>query len=87
MVSVIDMKSWETVKTIKTEGPGFFMRSHENSLYVWVDVFFGPNRDAMHVIDKQSLEIVRTLRPGRHDIPRPRAAPCERQRLSPGRSR
>jgi hypothetical protein len=26
-------------------------------------VFFGPNRDAVHVIDKQSLEIVATLRP------------------------
>ncbi len=62
-VSVIDMKSWETVKRIKTDGPGFFMRSHENSPYVWADVFFGPNKDAMHVIDKQTLEIVRTLRP------------------------
>ncbi|WP_170575205.1 nitrite reductase [Ruegeria atlantica] len=62
-VSVIDMQTWETVKRIKTEGPGFFMRSHENSPYVWADVFFGPNKDAMHVIDKQSLEIVKTLRP------------------------
>lgn len=62
-VSVIDMKSWKTVKRIETLGPGFFMRSHENSPYVWVDVFFGPNRDVMHVIDKQSLEIVKTLRP------------------------
>jgi dihydro-heme d1 dehydrogenase len=63
VISVIDMTSWETVKRIRTEGPGFFMRSHENSPYVWADVFFGPNKDAMHVIDKQSLEIVRTLRP------------------------
>ncbi len=63
MVSVIDMESWKTVKKIKTEGPGFFMRSHKNSPYVWVDVFFGPNKDKMHVIDKQTLEIVKTLRP------------------------
>ncbi len=62
-VSVIDMESWETVKRIETLGPGFFMRSHEKSPYAWVDVFFGPNRDAVHVIDKQTLEIVRTLRP------------------------
>ena len=62
-VSVIDMDTWETVKTIKTEGPGFFMRSHEQSPYAWVDVFFGPNRDKMHVIDKQTLEIVKTLQP------------------------
>ena len=39
------------------------MRSHENSQYAWVDVFFGKNRDLMHVIDKQTLEIVKTLRP------------------------
>ena len=62
-VSVIDMETWETIKQIETLGPGFFMRSHENTPYAWVDVFFGPNRDVMHVIDKRSLEIVKTLRP------------------------
>jgi DNA-binding beta-propeller fold protein YncE len=39
------------------------MRSHENTPYAWVDVFFGPDSDAVHVIDKQTLEIVKTLRP------------------------
>jgi len=62
-VSVIDMTDWSVVKTIDTLGPGFFMRSHENSPYAWVDVFFGPHRDVLHVIDKRSLEIARTLRP------------------------
>ena len=62
-LSVIDAESWEVIETIETLGPGFFLRTHENSRYVWADVFFGPNRDAMHVIDKQSLGIVETLRP------------------------
>ena len=62
-VSVIDMETWKTIKTIKTLGPGFFMRSHENTNYAWVDVFFGPHKDAMHVIDKRTLNIVKTLRP------------------------
>ncbi|MFN4312631.1 MAG: cytochrome D1 domain-containing protein, partial [Ferrovibrio sp.] len=31
--------------------------------YAWADVFFGENRDVMHVIDKRSLEIAATLRP------------------------
>ncbi|NDW47035.1 nitrite reductase [Ruegeria sp. PrR005] len=62
-LSVIDTESWTRIATIATEGPGFFLRSHENTPYFWADVFFGPNKDAMHVIDKQSLEIVRTLRP------------------------
>ena len=62
-VSVIDMDSWKTIKHIETLGPGFFMRSHEKTPYAWVDVFFGPNKDAVHVIDKRTLEIVKTLRP------------------------
>ncbi len=62
-ISVIDMESWKLIKTIKTQGPGFFVRSHEKSRYAWVDVFFGPNKDLMHVIDKQTLEIVKTLKP------------------------
>ncbi len=62
-ISIIDMQTWKTIKHIKTEGPGFFMRSHPQSKYAWTDVFFGPNKDAVHIIDKQTLEIVKTLRP------------------------
>jgi len=63
LVSVIDMATWQTIRRIPTLGPGFFMRSHENTPYAWVDVFFGPDRDAIHVIDKRTLEVVATLRP------------------------
>ncbi len=28
-----------------------------------MDVFFGPHKDAIQIIDKQTLEIVKTLRP------------------------
>ncbi|MFP7674988.1 cytochrome D1 domain-containing protein [Marivita sp. S0852] len=62
-LSVIDVETWQIVTQIDTMGPGFFLRSHENSQYLWADVFFGPNRDVMHVIDKDTLEIVKTLRP------------------------
>ncbi|HEY9080181.1 cytochrome D1 domain-containing protein [Magnetovibrio sp.] len=62
-VSVIDMQSWKTIKKIETLGPGFFMRSHDNTPYAWVDVFFGPDKDALHVIDKRTLDIVKTIRP------------------------
>lgn len=63
IVTVIDMKNWQVIKRIETLGPGFFMRSHENSRYAWVDVFFGPDKDAVHIIDKTTLEIAKTLRP------------------------
>jgi len=62
-VSVIDMNTWKTVKKIQTKGPGFFMRSHKNSPYAWVDVFFGQHKDLLHVIDKNTLEIVKTINP------------------------
>ncbi len=64
LVSVIDMKTWQTIKQIKTEGSGFFMRSHENSPYAWTDGFNSPNaRDVMHIIDKRTLEVAKILRP------------------------
>lgn len=62
-VSVIDMTTWKTIKRIETQGPGFFMRSHENTPYAWVDVFFGPHKDVLHVIDKRTLKIVKTVNP------------------------
>jgi mono/diheme cytochrome c family protein/DNA-binding beta-propeller fold protein YncE len=62
-ITVIDMENWNIIKEIKTEGPGFFMRSHTNSPYAWTDVFFGPNNDKVHVINKSTLEIVKTLAP------------------------
>ncbi len=62
-VSIIDMESWKVIKNIETKGPGFFMRSHEKTPYAWVDVFFGENKDMMHVIDKSTLEIIKTLKP------------------------
>ena len=62
-LSVIDIEDFSIVQTIETLGPGFFLRSHETTPFVWADVFFGPNRDVMHIIDKESLEIVETLRP------------------------
>jgi cytochrome c553/DNA-binding beta-propeller fold protein YncE len=62
-ISIIDVADWSVVKTIDTDGPGFFLRSHETSPYVWADVFFGKDKNAMHIIDKTSLTITKTLRP------------------------
>jgi len=62
-IQVIDMKTWATLKVIPTAGPGFFLRSHEETPFAWADVFFGQNRDIMHVIDKRTLEVVANLKP------------------------
>jgi DNA-binding beta-propeller fold protein YncE len=62
LVTVIDMKTWQTVRQIPTLGPGFFLRSHENTPYAWVDNFNSRDRNALQVIDKRSLEVVKTIR-------------------------
>jgi cytochrome c553 len=62
-ISIIDMSDWKVVKTLKTDGPGFFLRSHENTPYVWADVSGGERKDRLHIIDKRTLEIVKTIVP------------------------
>lgn len=64
VVTVIDMKSWKIVRQIPTLGPGFFMRSHESTPYAWVDAFNSPaHHDVIQIIDKNTLEVVKKLRP------------------------
>jgi len=62
-VSIIDMKDWTLIRQIPTNGPGFFLRSHENSDYAWVDGMNGPTRDTLQVIDKRTLEVVKDITP------------------------
>lgn len=63
LVTIIDMQNWQVLKEIRTPGPGFFMRSHENSQYAWTDVFNGAAKDTLQLIDKDTLEIAATLTP------------------------
>lgn len=62
-LTVLDTESWQVIKRIDTIGPGFFLRSHENSTYAWLDASLGGKRDTVQVIDKESLTIARTLTP------------------------
>ena len=66
-IDVIDMKTWKTVATIPTPGPGFFMRSHENTLYAWTDSMMSPTaKDTLTLIDKATLKPVASVRePGK----------------------
>jgi DNA-binding beta-propeller fold protein YncE/cytochrome c553 len=63
-ITVIDMQSWQKIASIPTRGPGFFLRSHENSPYAFADSMMSPEaKDTLYVIDKQSLQVVKELRP------------------------
>ncbi|GAA6142011.1 cytochrome D1 domain-containing protein [Hydrogenophaga sp. 5NK40-0174] len=66
-IDVIDMNSWKPVATIPTPGPGFFMRSHENTPYAWTDSMMSPkDKDRLSIIDKRTLKVVAEVRePGK----------------------
>jgi hypothetical protein len=63
IISVIDLATLSAVKSLETLGPGFFMRSHENTPYAWADGMLGPKKDTLLIIDKRTLEVSRTLTP------------------------
>lgn len=62
LITIIDMADWSTVKTLPTPGPGFFMRSHENTPYAWSDSMMSPAKNTLQVIDKRSLEWVTDIK-------------------------
>ena len=62
-INVLDMQDWSLLKSIETPGPGFFMRSHENSSYAWTDSMMGGKKDTLSIVDKRTLEIVRSVTP------------------------
>jgi len=66
-IDVIDMSTWKPVATIPTPGPGFFMRSHENTPYAWTDSMMSPkDKDRLSIIDKRTLKLVGEVRePGK----------------------
>ncbi|MFQ5793588.1 MAG: cytochrome D1 domain-containing protein [Candidatus Bipolaricaulia bacterium] len=67
-LTVWDLDTFEVVRRIEMGGPSLFVAAHPESPYVWADVALGPNNDRIQVIDKQSLEVVRTLRPGMRSV-------------------
>ena len=61
-VTVIDMKTWAVIRRIPTRGPGFFLRSHGNSRYAFVDSMMSPEaKHILQIIDKQTLEVVKEI--------------------------
>ena len=62
LITLIDMTDWKTIKTLPTPGPGFFMRSHENSPYAWADSMMSKAKDTLQIVDKRTLEIVTQIK-------------------------
>jgi mono/diheme cytochrome c family protein len=66
-LDVIDMNTWKAVRSIRTPGPGFFVRSHEASRHAWADSMMSPTaKDTLTIFDKATLEPVAQVRePGK----------------------
>lgn len=62
-VSVLDLQTWETIGSIDTPGPGFFLRSHENTRFAWTDGMLGPRKDTLTIIDKETLRVAGSVTP------------------------
>jgi nitrite reductase (NO-forming)/hydroxylamine reductase len=52
LVTIWDLQTNEIVGRVTTGGPGLFLRSHENSPYVWADALFGSPSNVITVFEK-----------------------------------
>ncbi|WP_018151786.1 nitrite reductase [Leeia oryzae] len=63
-VTMVDMSNWQNIGEITTNGPGFFIRSHENTPYAWVDAMMSKDKhDTLQIIDKESFKVVGQVTP------------------------
>jgi len=66
VVTVFDTANFEVVKQIPVIGGTESPAAHPDAPYVAVDIISGSNADKIQLIDKNSLEVVKTLAPGGH---------------------
>ena len=58
-------QAWKLCYEVETDGAGVFIRTHENSDYVWADQLKHPEpevQQSVQVFDKKTREIVKTIR-------------------------
>ncbi|MES9856329.1 MAG: cytochrome D1 domain-containing protein [Sedimenticola sp.] len=63
-VLVVNSGSWQEVKQIPVHGQPVFVMARPDGRQIWVNFAF-PHNDIIQVIDSESLEIVKTLKPGK----------------------
>jgi protein NirF len=61
---VVDRRSWEVVKRIPLEGQPVFVIARPDDRQIWIN-FALPDNDKLHVIDTQTLSVVKRLTPGK----------------------
>ncbi len=63
-VLVVDSGNWQEIKQIPVHGQPVFVIARPDGRQIWVNFAF-PHNDTIQVIDSESLEIVKTLKPGK----------------------
>ncbi|MFD2228995.1 cytochrome D1 domain-containing protein [Alkalimarinus sediminis] len=63
-VLVIDMNDWTQVGTIPVYGQPVFVMSRPDAREIWVNFSF-PKNDTLQMIDAESFELKKTLKPGK----------------------
>jgi len=63
-VLVIDTTSWKEAGRIKVHGQPVFVMARPDGRNIWVN-FAVPDNDTLQVIDTRSLNIIKTLKPGK----------------------
>ncbi len=63
-VLVVDSRTWQPVKRIPVHGQPVFVIARPDGRHVWVNFAF-PYNDTVQVIDVKTMEIVKTLKPGK----------------------
>ncbi len=67
VVTVWDLATWEVVKQIPVLGPTESPAANPNAPYIAVDIVgTGPDADKIQLIDKETLEVVKTVTVGGH---------------------
>lgn len=63
-VIVVDRKSWQQTGSIPVHGQPIFVMARPGGRHMWVN-FAYPNNDTLQIIDTETQEIVKTLKPGK----------------------
>ncbi len=63
-VLVIDMNTWQEAGRISVHGQPIFVMARPDGRQVWVN-FAHPDNDTVQIIDTESMEIIKELKPGK----------------------
>lgn len=68
LVTIWDLADNQITARIPTSGPGLFIRTHDQTPYVWADTMFGTVANRIYVIHKETHEVVHVIEEGQQPL-------------------